>query len=86
MNIYILKNFTLKEVFFGVSDADAPTAALQHKNNPYSPVGHWKWGTEKIKWGLVGGELADIYAQAFLQALRREPPEEGWIVVVGGDS
>ena len=84
MNIYMLKNFTVKEVYFGLTETDCKQAALAHKDNPDSPIGHWKWGEEEIKWGAVQENLYEGHAYAFLQALRREPQEEGWIVVVGG--
>jgi len=85
MNIYILKNFTLREQYFGQSESPSREAALEQKTNPLSPVGHWQWGKEKIQWGEVQGGLAPASASAFLKALRNEPPEAGWVNVFGGD-
>lgn len=85
MNIYVLKNFTLKEIYFGLAEGDARDAAKTHRNNPDSPVGHWKFDNEEIKWGTVETDLAEAYARAFMQALRREPPDEGWVTVIGAD-
>ena len=83
MNIYILKNFTLKEVYYGLAEGNAREAANTHKENLDSPLGHWKFGEEEIKWGLVQQEFPDNYAQAYLDAIRREPPEDDWILVMG---
>jgi len=83
MNIYVLKNFTLREFYFGSCEGDSHEAVKSHRENPDSPVGHWQWKGEEIKWGLVGRDLHETYARAFLQALRREPPEDGWVMVVG---
>lgn len=85
MTIYILKNFTLQEVYFGIAEGDLRSAVNEHKNNPDSPVGHWQFDSEKIQWGEVEKDLSEAYGRAFLQALRREPPDEGWVVVVGMD-
>ncbi len=85
MNIYILKNFSLQEVYFGLAEGETYEAVTTHKGNQDSPVGHWQFDSEDIKWGQVEDSLPDQYAQAFLQALRREPPDEGWVVVVGMD-
>lgn len=83
MNIYLLKNFTLKEMYFGLTEGECSQAVKIHRDNPDSPVGHWKFDREEIKWGLVEGDLHETYARAFVQALRREPPEDDWVVVVG---
>ena len=85
MNIYMLKNFTLKEVYFGVTDGECRDAVSGHKSSPDSPVGHWKFDSEEIKWGMVEKDLHESYAQAFVQALRREPQDDGWVVVMGGE-
>ena len=85
MNIYMLKNFSQKEVYFGLSEGDAHAAVISHRNNPDSPIGHWGFDRDQIKWGLVQEDLSEVYAPAFLQALRREPVEEGWVQVVGID-
>ncbi len=85
MDIYMLKNFTLKEVYFGIADGDTHAAAVAHKTNPDSPVSHWKFGVEKIQWGVVEDGLSEAFANAFIQALRREPQEDGWVVVFGGE-
>ena len=85
MDIYILKNFSLQETFFGLADGKLQDKITSHKNNPDSPVGHWKFDSEEIKWGLVQEGMSPPNAQAFLQALRREPPDDGWELVVGGD-
>lgn len=83
MNVYIMKNFTLKEVYFGLAEGETKETVQTHKTNQDSPVGHWKWGVEDIKWGEVEKDLHESTAHSFLQALRREPPEDDWIVVVG---
>lgn len=83
MNIYLLKNFSLKEIYFGMTAGHTRDAVASHRNNPDSPVGHWRFDSEEIKWGLVGEEMPEVYAPGYLQALRREPPEDGWIIVVG---
>jgi hypothetical protein len=85
MNVYIMKNFTLREVYFGLADDDSHAAVKSHRGNPDSPVGHWKFDVEEIKWGVVQSGLHEQYARAFLLALRREPPEDGWVVVYGGE-
>ncbi|MBT3231996.1 MAG: hypothetical protein HN356_04210 [Calditrichaeota bacterium] len=85
MNIYMLKNFSLQEVYFGLSENDVHQAVKAHKGNQDSPVAHWEFEKEEIKWGIVQGDLSEVYAQAFLQALRREPTEDGWILVMGFD-
>ena len=85
MNVYIMKNFSLKEVYFGLAEGDTHETVRSHKGNQDSPVGHWNFDVEEIKWGIVEGDLHEQYARAFLQALRREPPDEEWIVVVGVD-
>ncbi|MBM3327458.1 MAG: hypothetical protein FJY65_10895 [Calditrichaeota bacterium] len=85
MNIYILKNFTQREVYFGLAEEDSSKAVKSHKDNLLSPVGHWKWGVEKIQWGEVQKGLPAGAAAAFINALRKEPPEEGWAVVFGLD-
>ena len=85
MNVYIMKNFTLKEVYFGLSEGDTHETVMAHKIDPESPVGHWKWDDEEIKWGEVEPDLHEVYAKSFMQALRREPPDDGWIVVFGGE-
>ncbi len=83
MDVYVMKNFTLKEVYFGLAEEEAKVAVNAHKSNDLSPIGHWKFDEEEIKWGVVQSGLQDQYAQAFMQALRREPQEDGWVVVVG---
>ena len=85
MNVYIMKNFTLKEVYFGLAEDDTHAAVKEHKTNELSPVSHWNWDAEEIKWGVVQSDLHEQYARAFLQALRREPPDDGWVIVFGGD-
>lgn len=85
MDIYLLKNFTLKEVYFGLSEGELIESINSHKNNADSPVGHWNFEAEEVKWGKVEENLSELYAKAFLQALRREPPDEGWIIVFGMD-
>ena len=85
MNVYLMKNLTLQEIYFGLADGDCREAVTRHRDDPLSPVGHWKWGDEEIKWGEVERDLHEDSARSFLQALRREPPEEGWVVVVGGE-
>ncbi len=85
MDIYMLKNFTLQEVYFGIADGETQATVNKHKNNPDSPVGHWKFGKEEIKWGIVEDGLSEMYANAFIQALRREPQDDGWVVVFGGE-
>lgn len=84
MKIYLIKNFTLKECYFGITPADVRDAISEHRASPDSPISHWKWGEEEIKWGLVEDGLHEAYARAFLQALRREPQEDDWVLVVGG--
>ncbi len=86
LNIYIMKNFTLREVYFGLSETSCESTVKSHKNNPLSPVGHWLWKKEKIQWGEVQGGLSAGAAIAFLNALRKEPQEEGWVVVFGTDA
>jgi len=81
----MLKNFTLKEIFFGLAEGDSHEAVKTHKANPDSPVGHWQFDSDEIKWALVEKDLSEMYARAFIQALRREPPEDDWVVVVGMD-
>jgi len=85
MNIYILKNFTIQEQYLGLSDRECREAALAHRDNPDSPVGHWRGGVEKIQWGEIHSGLAPASAIAFLRALRNEPLDDGWINVFGGD-
>ena len=85
MTIYVLKNLTLKELYFAVCEGDAAAAAQSHKGNDLSPVSHWKWDAEEVKWGVVGADLPESVAQQFLAALRREPPEDGWVQVFGGE-
>jgi hypothetical protein len=85
MNLYVLKNFTLREIYFGICDGDTSAAVKTHKSDNLSPVGHWKWGSEEIKWGEVEHDLHEALAQSFLAALRREPPEDGWVLVVGSE-
>ncbi len=85
MNIYILKNFTLREQYLGATDDDSHAAVKAHKANPDSPVSHWKWATEKVQWGEVQAGLAPVSAAAFLRALRNEPLDDGWVNVYGGD-
>jgi len=85
MNVYMIKNFTLKEIYFGLADDDTHTVVKSHKGNLESPVGHWKFDEEEIKWGQVQKRLPEQYAHAFLQALRREPQDDGWVVVFGMD-
>ena len=85
MNLYVMKNFTLKELYFGCCEGDTTTAVQKHKTDELSPVGHWKWSAEEIKWGVVQQDLHESLAMQFLQALRREPPEDGWVLVVGGE-
>ncbi|MDP8240243.1 MAG: hypothetical protein P9X24_14230 [Candidatus Hatepunaea meridiana] len=85
MNIYIMKNFTLKEVYFGLADGDTHKVTKSHKDNPLSPVGHWKFDEEEIKWGEVNTGLPEEYARSFLRALRNEPPDDDWIMVYGMD-
>jgi hypothetical protein len=84
MNIYLLKNFTLREQYLGATEDDSFAAVKAHKGNADSPVSHWKWGAEKIQWGEVQAGLAPVSASAFLKALRNEPLEEGWVNVYGG--
>lgn len=81
----MLKNFSLQEVYFGISEGDVHQAVKAHKGDQDSPVAHWKFEKEEIKWGLVQEDLSEVYARAFLQALRREPTEDGWILVMGFD-
>ncbi len=83
MNVYMLKNFTLKEVYFGLAEDDTHASVKSHRGNPDSPVGHWKFEDEEIKWGAVEEGLHEQYAHAFMQALRREPQDDGWVVVFG---
>lgn len=85
MNIYIIKNFTLKEQYLGATEDDSHAAVKKHKENPESPVSHWKWGVEKIQWGEVQAGLPAGYGLTYLAALRREEPDPGWINVYGGD-
>lgn len=85
MNVYIMKNLSLKEVYFGLAEGDTHVIVKSHKGNQDSPVGHWRFDSEEIKWGVVESDLSEQYAHAFLQALRREPPDDGWVVVVGMD-
>jgi len=85
MNVYIMKNFTRKEVYFGLADGDNHSVVKAHRGNPESPVGHWRFDDEEIKWGMVEEGLPEQYARAFLQALRREPQDDEWVVVFGGD-
>jgi hypothetical protein len=85
MNIYVLKNFTQREIYFGVCEGDTAAVVQQHKGNDLSPVGHWKWAAEEVKWGVVGADLPESVARQFLAALRREPPEDGWVQVFGGE-
>lgn len=85
MDIYILKNFSLQETFFGLAEGKLQDTVTSHKNDPDSPVGHWKFDSEEIKWGLVQEDMHEANAHAFLQALRREPQDDGWVLVVGGD-
>ncbi len=85
MNIFIIKNFTLKEQYLGATEDDSHVAVKAHKANPESPVSHWNWGTQKIQWGEVQGGLPAGSAAAFLVALRKEPLDEGWVLVYGGD-
>ena len=86
MNIYVLKTFTLKELYFGLADGDVQAAVQKHKGDELSPVGHWRWESEEVKWGEVGSELHEALAHSFISALRRQPPEEGWVIVFGGDN
>lgn len=81
MNIYILKNFTLQEIFFDTCETGAKEAAQAHKSTPDSPISHWKFDTEQIKWGIVQSDLAEGLAESFLTALRREPQDDGWTVI-----
>lgn len=83
MNIYIMKNFTTREVYFGLTEDDCRSAVSGHKGNPDSPVGHWKFDEEKIQWGEIQTDLAEGVALSFIQALRQEPQDDGWVVVVG---
>ncbi len=85
MNIYIMKNFSLQEVYFGLTEDETRKAINNHKGNPESPVGHWKFDEEKVQWGEVQSGLPEGVAHSFLQALRRQPPDDDWIVVVGVD-
>ncbi len=85
MDIYILKNFTLKEVYFGLTEDNPRDAVQKHKSDPESPVGHWNFEQEEIKWGKVEQDISEQFAQAYVQALRREPQDEGWIIVMGMD-
>jgi len=85
MDIYILKNFSQKEIYFGLSEGELKKTISAHRDNPDSPLGHWNWDGDEIKWGTVQEELYETNARAFMQALRREPPEDGWVVVVGGE-
>lgn len=85
MNIYILKNFTLREQYLGATEDDSHAAVKAHKANPDSPVSHWKWGVEKIQWGEVQAGLPPGAAAAFLRALRKEPLDDGWVLVYGGE-
>ncbi len=85
MNIYIMKNFTLREVYFGLAEGDCREVVAAHEGNELSPVGHWRWDSEAIKWGEVEGNLHDELARSFIQALRREPPDDDWVVVMGGN-
>jgi len=85
MNIYIIKNTTLREQYLGMTEEDCHVAVKAHKANPNSPVSHWKWETQKIQWGEVQAGLAPVSAAAFLKALRNEPLDDGWVNVYGGD-
>jgi len=85
VEIYILKNFTLQEVYFGSADGNLQEVVRKHRTDPVSPVSHWKFGVEEIKWGVVQDGLPAGVTASFLQALRREPPDEGWVIVFGGD-
>lgn len=85
MNIYIIKNFTLQELYFGATEEDSHVAVKAHKINPDSPVSHWDWAKEKIQWGEVQIGLPAGSCLAYLAALRREPLDSGWVMVYGGD-
>lgn len=85
MNVYVMKNFTLREFYFGLCDGDTAAAVNRHRTDLSSPLGHWKWGVENIKWGEVALDLSEALARSFVQALRRQPPEDGWALVVGGE-
>jgi hypothetical protein len=86
MNIYLIKNWTLKEQYLGATEEDSQVAVRAQKANPNGPVSHWKWdGTEKIQWGEVQAGLAPVSAAAFLKALRNEPLDAGWVNVYGGE-
>ncbi len=85
MNVYVMKNFTLREIYFDVAEGETQEAVQAHRKNPNSPVSHWNFTEEEIKWGTIDTDLHEQYARAFIQALRREPPEDDWTVVVGGE-
>lgn len=85
MNIYVMRNLTLQEVYFGLTDNECKDEVKRHKGDPESPVSHWKFDEEKVQWGEVESGLPEGVAYSFIQALRREPPDDGWVVVVGVD-
>lgn len=86
MCIYLVKNFTRCELYFGMTEKSAREAVLAHRHNPLSPLSHWHWDREEIKWGEVQGGLPVETAAAFLQALRRQPPDDGWVVVMSPET
>ncbi|MFN3820733.1 MAG: hypothetical protein ACK4OO_00245 [bacterium] len=81
MTIYIIKNFTRWEFYLGIAEKNPKEAIEKHRRDPWSPLSHWRWDKEEIRWGEVEGDLPPDTAIAFLRALRREPPEEGWTLV-----
>lgn len=85
MNIYIIKNFTLRELYLGATEGSSHETVKAHKANPDSPVSHWKWGVEQIRWGEVQAGLPTGAGLSYLAALRKEPLDEGWVQVFGGD-
>jgi len=85
MNIYVMRNVSLQEVYFGLTENDSKEVVKGHKEDLESPVSHWKFDEEKVQWGEVQTGLPEGVAHSFIQALRREPPDEGWVVVVGVD-
>jgi hypothetical protein len=79
-SIYVVKNYTLKEVYFGTTRHKVRESLSDLRHHRARDAAHWDWDAQDIEWRIVSRRVPAPLAAALVWRLKHKE-RGGWKTV-----
>lgn len=83
-NVYRLRNFTKKEIYYGTTEISVRERFKQHQTNDTKAIKHWNWIKNQIVYKTIRTNLSDKKAIEIAHKLETAKPPKGWTIIQTG--